>query len=145
MDIKDVIEWFAIADEDFDSAKILNEAVCKHKEIICYHCAQSIEKYLKGYLTYNDIVPKKTHSIIFLNENCIELDHAFEQIRNECGILNKFANEIRYPYRIEIKEEDVVCALKAVEKIRHIEPILHLKNILIKENRIQDDCKEKNK
>jgi hypothetical protein len=27
MDIKDVIEWLMIADEDFDSAKILNEAV----------------------------------------------------------------------------------------------------------------------
>jgi HEPN domain-containing protein len=131
MDIKDVIEWFMIADEDFDSAKILNGAVRKHKEIICYHCAQSIEKYLKGYLIYNDIVPKKTHSIILLNENCIELDHTFEKIRNECGILNRFSNEIRYPYRIEIREEDVAYALNAVEKIRCIEPILSLRNIFI--------------
>jgi HEPN domain-containing protein len=78
MDIKDVAEWFMIADEDLDSAKILNEAVRKHKEIICYHCAQSIEKYLKGYLTYNDIIPQKTHNIILLNETCIELVHTFE-------------------------------------------------------------------
>jgi HEPN domain-containing protein len=138
MDIKDVIEWFTIADEDFDSAKILNEAARKHKEIICYHCAQSIEKYLKGYLTYNNIIPQKTHSIIFLNENCIELDHDFEQIRTECGFLNKFANEIRYPYRIEIKEEDVIYALSAVERMRNIEPILKLKNILAQENEVQD-------
>jgi HEPN domain-containing protein len=143
MDIKDVIEWFAIADEDYDSAKILSEAACMHKEIICYHCARAIEKYLKGYLTYNDVIPQKTHSIILLNENCIELDHAFEQIRNECGILNKFANEIRYPYRIEIKETDVVYALNAVERIRNIKPILNLTNVLIKENKIQDDDKEK--
>jgi HEPN domain-containing protein len=95
MDIKDVAEWFMIADEDLDSAKILNEAVRKHKEIICYHCAQSIEKYLKGYLTYNDIIPQKIHNIILLNETCIELDHAFEKIRNECGLLNKFTNEIQ--------------------------------------------------
>jgi HEPN domain-containing protein len=140
MDIKDVIEWFMIADEDFDSAKILSEAVRKHKEIICYHCTQSIEKYLKGYLTYNDIIPQKTHNTIFLNEKCIEVDRAFEQIRVECGILNKFANEIRYPYRIEIKEEDIAYALNAVEKIRNIEPILNLKNIINKE--IQDDSKK---
>ena len=142
MDIKDVIEWFMIADEDFDSAKILSEAVRKHKEIICYHCAQSVEKYLKGYLTYNNIIPKKTHSTILLNEKCIELDYTFEQIRSECGILNKFANEIRYPYRIEIEEGDVVYALNAVERIRNIEPILNLKKIITQENKIQDDDKE---
>jgi HEPN domain-containing protein len=142
MDIKDVIEWFMIADEDFDSAKILNEAVRKHKEIICYHCAQSIEKYLKGYLTYNDIIPQKTHNIILLNETCIGLVHTFEQIRNECGFLNKFVNEVRYPYRIEIKEEDVIYALNSVEKIKNIEPILNLRNLLIREHELQDDFKE---
>jgi HEPN domain-containing protein len=142
MDIKDVIEWFKIADEDFDSAKILNKASRKHKEIICYHCAQAIEKYLKGYLTYNDIIPQRNHNIILLNETCIELGQAFKQISNECGLLNKFTNEIRYPYRIEIKEEDVIYALNAVERIRNIEPILNLRNFLIKENKIQDDVKE---
>jgi HEPN domain-containing protein len=134
MDIKDVVEWFMIAEEDFDSAKILNEASRRHKEIICYHCAQSIEKYLKGYLTYKGIIPEKTHNIILLNESCIEIDPAFEQIRGECGVLNKFANEIRYPYRIEIKDEDVVYALNAVEKIGNIEPILKIKNIHVKES-----------
>jgi HEPN domain-containing protein len=59
MKIKDVIEWIQIADDDFDTAKILNDAVRKHHENICYHCAQAIEKYLKGYLSYNDIVPQK--------------------------------------------------------------------------------------
>jgi HEPN domain-containing protein len=39
MNIEDVAEWIQIADDDFDSAKLLNEAVRKHYEIICYHCA----------------------------------------------------------------------------------------------------------
>jgi hypothetical protein len=50
MHIEDVQEWLRIADDDLDSAKILNESVRKHCEIICYLCAQAIEKYLKGYL-----------------------------------------------------------------------------------------------
>jgi hypothetical protein len=54
------------------------------------------------------IIPKRTRGMVFLNENRIGLDQALEQIRSERGILNEFANEIRYPYRIEIKEEDVV-------------------------------------
>ena len=43
MHIDDVKEWMKIADNDFDSAIILNQAYHKHYEIICYHCAQAVE------------------------------------------------------------------------------------------------------
>jgi len=75
MGIDDAKEWIEIADNDFDSAILLNEAVRKHYEIICYHCSQAVEKYLKGYLVSMDIVPKKTHDLRFLNNLCIELDN----------------------------------------------------------------------
>ena len=35
MNTEDVMEWVKIADDDFDSAKILNSAVRKHCEVIC--------------------------------------------------------------------------------------------------------------
>jgi HEPN domain-containing protein len=133
MKIKDVMEWLQIADDDFDSAKILNEAIRKHYENICYHCAQSVEKYLKGYLSYNDIIPQKTHNLLLLNEICIDIDKKFENIRTECGLLNRFTNEIRYPHRIEIKEEDITYSLNAVERIRNFEPMLNLRNTINKE------------
>jgi len=59
MNNENVREWLQLADDDLYSAKILNEQVRRPFEIICYHCAQSIEKYLKAYLTFNNIVPKK--------------------------------------------------------------------------------------
>ena len=71
MKIKDVMEWIHIAEDDLYSAQILYEQARKPYEIICYHCAQSIEKYLKGFLTYNDIVPEKTHNLLLLLELCI--------------------------------------------------------------------------
>jgi hypothetical protein len=37
MKIRDVIEWIQIADDDFYSAKVLNESIRKPFEIICYH------------------------------------------------------------------------------------------------------------
>ena len=52
MKIKDVIEWIQIAEDDLYSAQILYEQVRKPYEIICYHCSQSTEKYLKGVLSY---------------------------------------------------------------------------------------------
>ena len=103
MKIKDVIEWIMIADEDLYSAKILSEQIRKPYEIICYHCAQSVEKYLKGYLAYIDVAAPKTHNLSLLLDLCIENNNAFDNIRTECGILNKFTNDIRYPHRIEIK------------------------------------------
>jgi hypothetical protein len=33
-------------------------------EIICFHCQQSAEKYLKAFLFSNDIEPDKTHNLV---------------------------------------------------------------------------------
>ena len=130
MKISDVIEWIQIAEEDFYVVKLLNEAVRKPYEIICYHCAQAVEKYLKGYLTHNDIIPLKTHNLLLLLELCIEKENVFENIRTECSLLNKFTNEIRYPHRIEIKEEDVTYSISAVDRIRNLNSIKKLVDII---------------
>jgi hypothetical protein len=47
--------------------------------------------------------------------------------------MNWFANEIRYPHRIEIKIEDVNYSLNAVASIRDFEPIKNLRTLIIKE------------
>jgi HEPN domain-containing protein len=133
MKIKDVLEWIQIADEDFYSAQLLNEALRKPYEIICYHCAQATEKYLKGYLAYNNITTPKTHNLLLLHELCVEKDIAFENIRTECSLLNRFTNEIRYPHKIEIKEEDVKYSLNAVEQIKNVDPIKKLRDSIIGE------------
>jgi HEPN domain-containing protein len=130
MSIDDAKEWVVIAETDFDSAKLLNESARKHFEIICYHCAQAVEKYLKGYLVYKDIVPRKTHDLLFLNNICIERDKRFEAIITGCGFLNRFASDIRYPHKYETNETDASFSIDAVEKIRNIEPILELRNII---------------
>ena len=134
MKIKDVMEWIQIADDDLYSAKTLNESVRRPYEIICYHCAQATEKYLKGYLAYNNITPQKTHNLLFLHELCVGNEKSFDLIRTECSLLNRFTNEIRYPHRIDIREEDVRYSISAVERIRDLEPIKILRDIIEKEN-----------
>jgi HEPN domain-containing protein len=130
MDIEDVKEWINIADNDFDSAQILNGAVRKHFEVICYLCAQATEKYLKGYLISNDIVPERTHNLPFLNSLCIETDSNFADIKIVCDFLNQFANNVRYPHKYEITENDVNFSIGAVEKVRNLKQILDLRNII---------------
>ena len=123
MKINDVKEWLQIADEDIYSANFLNTSPRKPNEIICYHCAQATEKYLKGFLAFNDVIPEKTHNLLFLLELCIKINHDFEEIRTECSILNRYNNEVRYPHRIEITDDDVNYSIMAVEKIKNIESI----------------------
>jgi len=53
MDNKNIAgEWFNIADADLSSAEYLRGMSPAPLEIICYHCQQSAEKYLKGYLAF---------------------------------------------------------------------------------------------
>ena len=130
MNNEEVQEWFEIADSDLDSAKILNEAVRKHHEIICYHCAQAVEKYLKGYLVFNDIIPEKTHNLVRLNTKCIEFDNDFQNIHRTCGILDKYATDIRYQKKYDVTEADTTLAITAVEKIKNFKPIVDLRLIV---------------
>ena len=129
MNSEEVKEWMTIADCDFDSAKILNEATRKYYEIICYHCAQATEKYLKAYLVYHDIIPERSHDLINLYRICVNIDSIFRSINTKCGFLNRFANDIRYPHRYEVTDSDANFAIDAVEIIRNIQPISYLRNI----------------
>jgi HEPN domain-containing protein len=128
MNNENVKEWLQLADDDLYSAKILNEAIRRPYEIICYHCAQSIEKYLKCYLTFCDIVPRKTHDLVFLNSLCAEKDNEFQEIKSICEFLNRFANDIRYPHRYEINESDVNFSIISVEKVKMLKPIINIRD-----------------
>jgi len=128
MNNENVKEWLQLADDDLYSAKVLNEAVRRPHEIICYHCAQSVEKYLKSYLTFCDIVPRKTHDLVFLNNLCVEKDNEFQNIKTICEFLNRFVNDIRYPHKYEINEDDVHFSINAVEKVTVLKPIINIRN-----------------
>jgi len=127
MNSENVREWLQLADDDLYSAKILNEQVRRPFEIICYHCAQSIEKYLKSFLTFKNIIPKKTHDLVFLNSLCVENDNEFQNIKTVCDFLNRFANDIRYPHQYEISEDDVNFAISSAEKVKFLKPIIDMR------------------
>jgi hypothetical protein len=55
----------------------------------------------------------------------------------ECGFLNRYVNEIRYPYRVQVYEEDVIYVIKSVEKIKNMSTLKRVREEIIK--------KEKNK
>ena len=102
METKTSLEWFRHADADFDSAIILNDAFHKHNEIICYHCQQAVEKYLKAVLCYNGVIPPKIHVLETICALCSEFDPVFNQIAKDCAYLSQFATRTRYPLEMEV-------------------------------------------
>lgn len=93
-----VDEWILKAEEDFESAKSL---IKKRKRpvpnVVCFHCQQSIEKYLKAFLTKNSHEPPATHDLQRLNNICLKVAKDFEQIRDGLDILNAYSVDFRYP------------------------------------------------
>ena len=58
-----VKRWFELALSDLRSAKFLKNMWPKPLEVICFHCQQSVEKALKGFLAYQDSEPPLAHEL----------------------------------------------------------------------------------
>jgi HEPN domain-containing protein len=131
MEIEAVTEWFYLADADIDSAKLLKSYRPQHREIICYHCEQAVEKYLKGYLQSKDIMPPQIHDLEKVCALCSETDIRFDTIVKECIYLTQFATQLRYPHEIPITEYNVTKALADAETVSRLEPLLELRAKLV--------------
>jgi HEPN domain-containing protein len=133
MEIETSLEWFYFADADFDSTLILNDANRKHNTIICYHCQQAVEKYLKAFLCCNDVIPPKIHVFEALCALCSEFDSSFNDISRDCAYLSPFAIHARYPLEMEITGLNTVKSLEIARKRKDFPPITGLKAKLINE------------
>jgi HEPN domain-containing protein len=64
-------------------------------DAICFHCQQSVEKFLKAYLILKNIEIGKTHNLEFLLEQCKKQDLDFGNL--DVGNLSFYAVAVRYP------------------------------------------------
>ena len=65
-----------------------------YSSIICFHCQQAVEKYLKAYLMYHEIAPPKTHDLLRLAAICSDFDEAF--VGFELDGFASYGVDIRY-------------------------------------------------
>jgi HEPN domain-containing protein/GNAT superfamily N-acetyltransferase len=139
MELDYVAEWFKLADSDLGSAEHLLGLYPQPKEIICYHCEQSAEKYLKGYLVYKGIVsPPKIHDLNGLCEMCSEFDDSFIEIKRACSVLTGYGVQPRYPHEMEISGPDVLNALEYARQIRGFGLLVELSNRIKQEIAIRE-------
>jgi len=116
--IKIAQEWFDIAEMDLSSAKYLQNMHPVPIEIICYHCQQSSEKFLKGFLALNEHEIQKTHDLVLLNKLCRTYDEKFVEIEEASLRLTDYGVVVRYPYPMDLNKSDMNLAIKDAERVK---------------------------
>jgi len=134
-----VKEWLRFASNDINCAKHSLSMRPVPLEIICYLCEQAAEKALKGYLIYQNVEPPKIHILKLLCKMCTDMDKSFEEITEQCGNLTLYAVQPRYPFEIEITENDMKEAILDADRV--LEFILQ--RLQLTEEITQDDNEQK--
>ena len=106
-----VLPWIERADRDFFAARHLAEIRPVPTEIVCFHCQQAVEKYLKALIVYNDREPPKTHDLTELLKQCCEFNSDISAFSQKCKFLMPFAIRTRYPGGADPEENDMKIAL----------------------------------
>ena len=112
-------QWKEIADSDLNIADFSAKNMWPVPfAIICFHCQQAVEKYLKWFLVFNDIEPPKIHDLEELEKLCEAIQPKFSDIYEKCSILSGYAVQSRYPNEMHVEKQDMDKALEYAKEIK---------------------------
>ena len=93
-----VLRWIKKAKNDLKVVEYLLEFENAPRDILCFHCQQAVEKYLKAYFTWVDIRVKKTHDLESILNLCIAKEKDFKKLdKDKISKLTLYAVDVRYP------------------------------------------------
>ncbi|MEA1962738.1 MAG: HEPN domain-containing protein [Patescibacteria group bacterium] len=112
-------EWIIKSQNDFKSAQILYKENGP-TDSLCFHCQQSVEKILKGFLVFNKKEFPKIHDSIHLLNLCKKIDKNFKILESQVSFLNRYYIESRYPPEITVYskvecKEAIECAKRITQ------------------------------
>ncbi|MGD9892093.1 MAG: HEPN domain-containing protein [Dehalococcoidia bacterium] len=87
-------------------------------DAVCFHAQQCVEKYLKAWLTQQQLPFPRTHDLEALAKLCLPQVSEFVAIMPELRFLTSFAVEIRYPGTSAMKQDAGRCLRTAREARR---------------------------
>jgi HEPN domain-containing protein len=112
-------QWINIADKDLSAAQHMAKNMWPVPyEIICFHCQQAAEKYLKWVLVLHDIDPPKIHDLEELEKLCESIIPQFGTLFEKCAALTEYAVHTRYPDEKQLEKHDMDRALEYAQSIR---------------------------
>lgn len=110
-----VKEWFSNANEDLRVAQALwGLGPERYLKTIPYHCQQTAEKSIKGYLAYKKIKFPKIHDIEILVQLVGPVPPELAQLLQEADDLTDYAVAFRYPDASQKNEATVKDSEEAI-------------------------------
>ena len=114
-DEKYIQEWINKANKDIKAVEKLEKEE-DITEIVCFHCQQAVEKYLKALLLSNNEDIQKTHNIDILLNKCKKYNQ--ERERYIGNPLSDYVVDLRYPDTAYIPTvEETKEAIELMNKI----------------------------
>lgn len=116
---ENINEWLRFSNMDLDSAKYLLENMHPAPlEVICYHCQQAAEKFIKAVIISFDIEIEKTHDLVRLINILRKSTEIPEIIVDSAEMLTQFATKSRYPQSFSVDERQTRNAILHAERIK---------------------------
>jgi HEPN domain-containing protein len=110
-------EWIEKAEEDLQAAEFLAASSKSLHGVVCFHCQQCAEKYLKAVLEELSIFVDKTHDLKKLWTVLLAHYRALRSLRRGLDVLNRYSVSVRYPGRRTSKRQ-AQAALRWANKVR---------------------------
>ncbi len=111
-------EWVEKAEGDWNAARQLKRV---RRDVnydgVCFHCQQSVEKYLKARLEEAGISFPRTHDLIKLLALAIQVEPKWVKLQPIIAALNPYAVAYRYP-GFSATEPDAKEAIKTCRQVR---------------------------
>ena len=114
---RETARWVRKAEADLEGAKELAHAARPYHDLICFHCQQSAEKYLKALLIESGLPFPKTHRLEDLLLLLVPHDASLKKLRRTLVTLARYAVGYRYPDGNATKRE-AVTALAQATRVR---------------------------
>jgi HEPN domain-containing protein len=112
-------EWVDKAEEDFDASDTLlygrDEPIAA---IVCFHCQQCAEKYLKAYLQEHSVEFERNHELMPLMNLCVDLDSEFKVLKRDLESVKRYAVAVRYP-GIHVTKKSAEGAFRSAKRVRN--------------------------
>ena len=118
-------EWFNQALKDVQGAEILFEHGADYG-LVCFHCQQAAEKYLKGYLIYKSGRLYEGHSLVKLCKLAMKYENGFNRFLKDCSFVNSYYIETRFPAEepMHVTNDEVVECIRIAKEIMGHIPII---------------------
>ena len=109
--------WVRKAEADLEGANELALKARPLNDLICFHCQQSAEKYLKALLIERGLSFPKTHRLEDLLLLLLPHDASLRNLRRSLVPLTRYAVDYRYPDENATKRE-AAAALRQATTVR---------------------------